>query len=62
MQREVTAASSHLPIDPRAHLSVVETSRIDFHEDLTGFKRRNGSFHDTHIIVQGFILLLGLVL
>jgi hypothetical protein len=62
MQRKVTAASSHLLRDPQAHLSVVETGRIDFHQYFTGFKRRNGPFHDTHIMVQGFILLLVLAL
>lgn len=62
MQRKVTASSSHLLSGPQAHLSVVETSCIDFHEYFPGFKRRNGPFHDTHIMVLGLILLLVLVM
>lgn len=62
MARNVTAASSDLLSDRRAHLSMVETSRVDFHEYFTGFKHRDGPFHDKNIIVQGFILFLVIVL
>ncbi len=62
MQRKVTAASFLLPSDPRAHLSVVQTSRVDFHKYFTRFKGGDGFFHDTHIMEQGFVLLFALVL
>ena len=41
---------------------MVETSRVDFHEYFAGFKRSNGPFDDTYIMVQSFILLFALVL
>ena len=62
MQRNLTAVSSHLPNDPGAHLSVVETSRVDFHEYFTRFKRGDGLFYDTYIILEGLVLLLARVL
>ena len=62
IQRKATAAPSHFLSERRAHLSVVETSRVDFHEYFTGFERRNRPFHDTNIIVQEFVMLLAQVL
>jgi hypothetical protein len=48
--------SSHLLSDLRAHLSVVKTSCVGFHEYFTVFKRSHRPFHNTHIIVQGFMM------
>ena len=47
---------------PPAHLSVIETSRVDLDEYLARLEGRKGLFHDSHIIIQGLAQKLGLIL
>ena len=47
---------------PGAHLSVIETSGVDLDEDFAPPERRNGPFHDTHVIMGGLTERPGLIL